>query len=282
MRAAVDHFVRIVHQLDFITACFQYIAASTAAVKGSHVLLTEGNRQRLGFTGVQQAGFGKPGQDHVRFLHAALRIRCGVIHLCHVLSGYAASVFHLHLHNDIPAAIHKTFNGLAERGIAETIAERILYGLVIVDEAIRRGRLIIAVAHINAFSIFHIVALEIAVGKAARIGIGRRGSQIVCVNIGQAAGRIHTACQHSAHSIKAHSTGAAHPQAGIHALHEAQFHGVGGIDEHNHLCIILCFHQVQQVFLILGQLQIMTSIICLAVTCCEHIHGQVTALAADS
>ena len=282
MDAAVDHLMRVAHQLDGIIARFQHIASRAFAVKGSHILFAEGNGQGFRFARIQQLGFSKARQHYVGFFDTALSVRRGVIHLGDVLAGYAPGVFHLHLHDNVPAAVHEAFDGLGERSVAQPIAEGILHGPVIINEAVRRGGFIVTVAHINTFRIFHIVALQVAIGEAASIVKGRSSGQIISIYIRQAAGRVHNAGQHAAHRIEAHRAGAAHPQAGVHAFNKSQFHGVGGVDEHDDLFILLTFHQVQQSFFVLGQFQIMPSVVCFAVTCGKHIHGQISALAANT
>ena len=277
----VDHVMGVVHQLDLIGAFLEHIAARAPAVEGGHVLLPEGNGQGLAFAGIKQPGLGEARQHHMGFLDAAPGIRGGVVHLSHILAGHGAGIGDLHLHDDVPAAVRKALYGLFKGRVAQAVAERILHRGSIIDEPVGSGRFIIAVAHVDALGVFHIIALQVAVGEAARVVIGGSGRQVVSVDIGEAAGGVHIAGEHPAHRVKAHRAGAADPQAGVHALHEPELHRVGGVDEDDHLLIVLAFDDPDQGFLVLGQLQVVPPVVRLAVAGGVHIHGQVAALAAD-
>ena len=282
MGSAVNHFMGVVHQLDLISARFQHIAARAFAVEGCHVLLAERDRQHLRFSRLQEFRFRETRQYHVSFLDAAFGVRRGIVNLRHILARGLTGIGHLHLQDDVPAAVHKVFDGLGEGCITQTETKGILHGGIIIDITIRRRCFIVAVAYINPFGVFNIIALQVAVGEAACIIVSRRRSQVISVNISQASGGIHLTGQRLAHCVEANSAGAADPQAGVHAFHKTQFHGIGGVDQHDHLAIILALDQVQQILFILGQFQIVPPIICLAVSGSEHVLRQVAALAADA
>ena len=185
---------------------------------------------------------------------AALGIGGGVVHLGHVLASHSADIGDLHLHDDVPAAIHKALDGLGKGGVGKAIAEGILDGAFIVDEPVSSRRFIIAVAHIDALGVFHVIAFQVAVGEAARVVIGGRSGQVISVNIGEPPGGVHFAGQRLPYRVEAHRAGAADPECCVHTLHEAQLHGVGGVDEHDHLVIVLPLDDVQEGFFIPGQL----------------------------
>ena len=282
--AAFDHVVRVVHQLDLVVACLEHVAARAEGVKGSHVLFRKGDRHGLGRAGRELACLGKAGQHDLRLLDAALRIGRGVIDLHHVLAGGGAGVRDLDLHGDGAAAVGKGLDALLKARVAQAVAEGILHGAVIVDEAVRGRRLVVAVADVDALGVFDVVAgVQVAVGEVAGVPEGGRRGQIVGIGIDQAAGGVDLAGQRAADRVEAHRAGTADPEGRVDAiLQEAQLHRVGGVDEHDELREALRLHEREQVFLILGQLQIVPSVVGLAVARGEHVLRQVAALAADA
>ena len=154
---AVDQLVGIVHQLDLVVAGFQHVAAGPEGVEGGHVLRREGDGHGLGGAGLQQAGLPEARQHHVSLLDAAPGVGGGVVDLHHVLAGHSAGIRDLHLHGDGAAAVGVALDALLKAGVAQAVAEGVLHGAVVVDEAVGGRRLIVAVAHVDALGVFHIV-----------------------------------------------------------------------------------------------------------------------------
>ena len=280
---AVDHVVGVAHQLDFVCARFQHIAAVSFAVEGSHFLGREGDGQCFAFAGPEQPGLGKAGQHHMGFLDAAGGVGRGVVHLDHVLAIRAAGICDLDLHRDDAILHGKRFDALLEVRIAQAIAEGILHRGGIVDGSVGGGGLIIAVPHINALGVLHIAApFQVAVREIAGVPIRGGGREVIGIGVRQPSGGVHFTGEHPAHGIEAHRAGAADPQAGIHVFRETQLHGIGGIDQDDHLRVALTLHQRQQVLFILRQLQVVAAVVLGGIARGVHVHGQVAALAADA
>ena len=282
--AAVDQLMRILHQLDLIVAGLEHIAARAEAVEGGHVLRLEGDGHGLGGAGLKQAGLAEASEHDVRLFDTALRVGGGVIDLHHVLAGNVAGVRDLHLHGDGTVAVGVALDALLKARVAQAVAEGVLHGAVVVDEAVRGRRLIVAIADVDALGVLDVVAgAEIAVSKVARVPVGGGGGEVVGVGVDQAAGGIDLAGQRAADRVEAHRAGAADPEAGVDAvLEEAELHRVGGVDEHDDLREALRLHDREQVFLILRQLQIVPPVVGLAVAGSKHVLRQVAALAADA
>ena len=280
--AAVDHSMRVVHQLDFVVPGFKHIAARAERVERRHILRFERNRHGLGFVRRQFLGLGKADQSDMRLLNAALGVRRGIVNLHHILARDAAGVGDLHLHRNRTVAVGIARDLLREGRVAQAIAERVLHSLFVVDKAVCRRRLIVAIADVDALGVFDIVALEVAVGKVARVPIRRRGGQVIRVGIDEPTGGIDRTGKHFADCIKADRAGAADPNARVHAVRKTKLHRVRRVDEHDHLAEALRFNEVQKVFLVLRQLQIMPSVVGLGIARREHIHRQVAALTADA
>ena len=280
--AGIDHFVGIFHQLDLIAARFQNIGAGLFGVKGGHILRSEGNGERFALARIQKLGFGKTGQHHVGLLDAPRRIGCGVVDLRHVLARNVSCVRDLDEHIDHTAAVGIAFDVLLKAGIAQAVAKGILDSALIVDEAIGSRGFIIAVAHIDALGILHVIALQVGVSEIARVVIGGRRAELIGISVRETAGGIDFSGQHLADSVEAHSAGAADPKSCVNAFHEAQLHGVGGIDKNDGFSIALAFDQSKQIFLVLRQLQVVAAVVRFGITGGIHVHGQVAALAADA
>ena len=252
---AVDDVVGVVHQLDLILAGLQHIAARAEGIKGGHILLGEGDSDGLGGAGLQEAGLGKARQDHVGFFDAALGIGGGVVDLHYVLAGNAAGVGDLDLQGDGAVAVGVGLDALLEARIAQAVAEGVLDGGGIVDVTVRSRGLIVAVAHVDALGVLHVVpGSQVAVGEVAGVPEGGGCGEVVGVGVHQAAGGVDLAGQDVAHRVEAHRAGAADPEGRVHALDEAQLHSVGGVDQHDDLGKALGLDQGQEIFLILRQL----------------------------
>ena len=286
----VDHIVGVAHQLDLVCTGFQNVSLCAGLVVRSHILRGKGDGHLLGSAGLQQACLCKACQHHMGFFNAADGIGCGVVNLHHVLARHSAGVLDLHGHLDGAVGGLVIGDGLLKGGVGQAVAEGVLHSLCVgsfiadAGGVVHIAGLVEAVAHIDALGVLHIVVLEVGVGKVAGIPVSRGGGQVVSVGIRQTAGGVHLAGQNLAHGVEAGGAKAADPQGGVDGviLQEAQFHGVGGVDQHDHLAEALCFDERQQILFVLCQLQIMSAVIGLAVTSGVHILRQVAALAAHA
>ena len=286
----VNDLVGVAHQLNLIGAGLQHIAAVGLVVVGGHVLGGKGDGDRLAVAGLEQLGLVEASQHHMGLFNAAHGVGGGVVDLDHVLAGDAAGVGHLHGHGDGAVGVGIVLNFLGKGGVAQTIAEGVLDG-GLVGVLIAQTGLIVdpagfiePVAHVDALGVLHVVALQVAVCKVARVPVGGGGGDVIGIGVCEAAGGVHRAGQGLAHGVHARAAGAADPQGGVDALilQEAQLHGVGGVDEHHHGLIALGLDQLQQVLLVLGEGEITAAVVGVAVPGLVHVGGQVAALAADA
>ena len=282
VRPAVDFVVCVVHQLDFVVACFENIAACTECIERRHILGGERNRHNLGFAWLQQLRLGKAREHNVRLFNSALRVRRSVIDLYDVLAADAAGVRDLHLHRDRAACAGKGFDALFKRRIGKPVTERILNSRSVFNVTVRSSGFVVPIADVDAFRILDVVAVEIAIGEASRIPVGRGACQIVCTGIDQSAGRIDRTAQHGTYRIETDRAGASDPQHRIDPVFDkAKLHRVGGIDQNDRLCKALCLDERDQIFFVLCQFEIVPSIVHGGVAGRVHILRKVAALAAD-
>ena len=257
--ALVDHLMGVVHQLDLVSTGFQNVSLCAGLIVGSHILRGKGDGHLLGSAGLQQASLCKACQHHMGFFNAADGIGCGVVDLHHILASHSAGVLDLHGHLDGAVGGLVISDGLLKGGVRQTVAEGILHCLCVggfiahAGGVVHIAGLVEAVAHIDALGVLHIVVLEVRVSKVAGVPVSRSGGQVVSVGIRQTAGGVHLAGQDLAHSVEAGGAKTADPQGGVNGviLQEAQFHGVGGVDEHDHLAKALCLDEGQQVLFVL-------------------------------
>ena len=286
----VDDLVGVIHQLDLVSAGFQNISLCAGLIIGCHILRGKGNGHLLGGTGLQQACLCKACQHHMGFFNAADGIGDGVVDLHHILACHSAGVLDLHGHLNGTVRGLIVGDGLLKARVGQTIAEGILYGFCIggfiayAGGIIHIAGLVEAVAHIDALGVLYIMMIEVCVSKVTGVPVCRGGGQVVSVGIRQATGGVHLAGQDLAHGIEAGGTKATDPQGSVNAavLQKAQLHGVGGVDEDDHLAKALRLDQCQQILLVLRQLQIMSAVVGLAVPGGIHILRQIATLAADA
>ena len=255
---AVQHGVCIGVDGNNVIAFFQHIAAGTVGVKGSHVLGLEGEGQRLGRAGFQQAGLVKGHQIGGGLLDAAVGVGRVVVDLYHVLAGHAAGIGDGDVQRNSAVRLGHGVDFLGKGGVAQAIAEGIDNGLVVVKalHAVGIGSLVELVAHVDAFHIIDKARGGGDLGAASPVG-GNVG-QVVHVGIESVAevvgprcgGQI---CQEGVHGLaggvdftgqnlaQGRETGLActgGPDEGVDVgvvLGPAQLHGVGGVDDHDDL-----------------------------------------------
>ena len=277
----VNDLVGIAHQLNLIGAGLQHIAAVGLVVVGGHVLGSKGDGDRLAVAGLEQLGLVEAGQHHVGLFNPAHGVGGGVVDLDHVLAGDAAGVGHLHGHGDGAVGVGVVLNLLGKGGVAQAVAEGILDGglvgllIALAGLVVDPAGLVEAVAHVDALGVLHVVALQVAVCKVACVPVGGGGGDVIGVGVCEAAGGVYHAGQGLAHGVHARAAGAADPQGGVDALilQEAQFHGVGGVDEHHHGLIALGLDQLQQVLLVLGEGEVAAAVVGVAVPGLVHVGG---------
>ena len=288
---AVNQVMGIVHQLDLVSPGIQNITPIGDIIIGSHILHGKLDAHSLAFARLQQLRLAKTGQYHMAFLNAAHRIRRGIINLYHIFARSVTRIRHLDIHGNGLVVSCIILDRLFKRGIGQAVAEGILHHslvrilVTLAGSIINPPGFVETIAHVDAFCILKIVAiLQVRIGEHARVPVSRRSGQVISIGICHTTGRVHFPGKHLTHSIHTGSAGRSNPECGINAFlfQESQFHGIGRVQKHNNFVEILRLDQLQQVFFILRQLQIMAAVVRLAITCRIHILGQIIALAAGT
>ena len=263
----------------------QHVGPLVFVVVGGHVLHVQGEGDSLALPGLEQPGLGEGPQHHAGLLDAAGGVRWGIVQLHHVLARRRAGVGDRHVHRDDPVRPPQLLSGHrpAEAGVAQTIAEGVHHRLIVVDKALCRRRLVVAVAHINPFLVLHEIAAANGVG-GADVGVlevpevhkGGVAGEVGGPQPGGAPRRVHRA----GHGVKAGLPRGADPHNGVHALvllQLPQLHGGGGVDKDDHRVEVL-LGQGDGVLLILVQLQLVLAGGVVVVPAL-HVLGEVASLA---
>ena len=161
----VNHVVAVLAQADHVIARLEHVRATLGldarVVVARHVLARKLDREGLGLARLEELGLGKAAQHHGALLNAAGGVRRRIVDLRHVLAGDGARIGDLYVHRDDGPVIPEARDVLLEGRIAEAVAKGVLHGGVIVDEAVSGGRLVVAVAHVDALDVVHVVHVVI-------------------------------------------------------------------------------------------------------------------------
>ena len=283
--------MRVAADGQHIVASFKFVAAELVGVgvvpvKRCHILCHELQRHHFALAGLKLLRLAERGQIDIRLFNSALGVRRGVVQLHNVLACHIARVRHTNLHRDgfirrmnHPSRRNVPLDFLRKGGVAQAVAERVHDILVIPCFAgIMSLRLIITVADINAFAVFHgviichrivdidVVVHALAVFKVllirAEIRERRIFGEIDRVSICSAAGRRNLAREDVADCRRAVVAGMTHPENRINAevvlrlrrIHFRQLHRIGGVDNQDDFGKIR-LHVTNQVFFRVRQLQ---------------------------
>ena len=203
---------------DGVVAGLQHVSAGTVGVIGSHVLHVEGDGQGLGSAGLQHVGLVEGDEVGAGLLNAAVGVGRIVVDLDHILAGHIAGVGDGHVKGNGAVALGDGTRLLGEGGVAQAVAEGILYGRVIVDEALRSSGLIELVTHIDALyvvyksggSTLNLKLADVIIGKVAEVVPGGGLGQVIDIGVHHLGGGIHPAGEDLAQSVEAGLTGAGH------------------------------------------------------------------------
>ena len=229
---------------DGVVAGLQHVSAGTVGVIGSHILHVEGNGQSLGSAGLQHVGLVEGDEVGAGLLNAAVGVGGIVVDLDHVLAGHIAGVGDGDVEGDGAVALRDGAHLLGEGGVAQAVAEGILHGGVVIDEALGSGGLIELVTNIDALHVVdeggnravHGELVHVVIEHAAEVvPVGGLG-QVVDIGVHHLGGGVHLAGEDLAQGVEAGLTGAGHDQSaldGVILVQPAQLHGVGGVDDHD-------------------------------------------------
>ena len=300
--AGVDDVVGVRAQAHLVVACLEHVGAAfgldALVVVAGHVLIRPAERDLLALAGVEELRLCKVAEHAGALLDAALRVGSGVVAFHDILAGNGAGVRDRDLHRDVRAIVGEVGDLLIERRVGEAVAERVLHGRGIVDVAILGCRLVVAVAHIDAFGVVHIVdvlgaggcvsraceeglvrVLDVRVVMGAEVVVARCRGKRVGKGIGRTAGRIHGAGKHLADCIAARGAGGADPERCIDAVRvqEAELHSIRAVEDDNDLREVRLHHR-EEILLVRRELQVAPASLGSFVVC--HVGRQVIALAA--
>ena len=203
-RTRVDHIVAVGAQGHLVVARLEQVAARrpvavvVGIVIGGHVLLVEGQGHGLRLARFEQTRLGEVREDADGLLDlvVAIVVRVGalVVDLHNVLAGDVASVGYRHVHRDSFARIIVRASLLREGCVGQAVAKGVGHCTSLSDTAlaVKRaisegvvldiGRLVIAVAHIDA-----LLVLQVGTGDRALHAAHEAGHREVGVVVAEVA-----------------------------------------------------------------------------------------------
>ena len=305
----IQHRVGILVDADDIVALFQHVAALVLAVKAGHVLGVEGQGQGLGSARLNGVGLAEGDEVGGSLLNAAIGVRRVEVDLHGVLTGNLAGVGDGDIQGDGAVSLGHGVDFLGKGGVGQAVAEGILNGLVIVDQALGSGSLVELVADVDALNIVDEVrgnllwitakragsgvtkGIRIGVSKVADVVEGRSCGQVIDESVGRVAGGVDLTGNNLAQSVEAGLAGAGAPDNALDLgvlIDEAQLEGVGTIvNQHN--VVEVGADEVDHVALSLAQGEVMLAVLevlvlggVVGVVDGAHIGGQVRTLAANT
>ena len=263
----VDGVMGVFAHGEVVIAVLQDVGLGVHVVVGGQILLLHRNGKVLGVTGGDEL-LVEAAQLHRGLLHLVVDIILGVggleVDLHGVLAVHRAGILHVHLHLEGIALLLDGEVGVLEGGVAQAVAEGeghvgaivILPGVALVQHIVLIPRLVVAVAHVDALLVHHVVPVALAdagvgvvlggghvviraVGIGVRAEVLHGGGGVVVLEEGvhDAARGVHRAGQDVGHGGDAGHAHIADPQHRVDAVvvHKVQLEGVGGVEQHHDL-----------------------------------------------
>ena len=294
---------------DDIVALFQHVATLVLAVKAGHVLGVKSQGQGLGSARLNGVGLAEGDEVGGSLLNAAIGVRRVEVDLHGVLTGHTAGVGDGDIQGDGAVSLGHGVDFLGKGGVGQAVAEGILNGLVIVDQALGGGSLVELVADVDALNIVDEVrgnllwitakqagsgvtnGIRIGVGESADVVEVRCSGQVVDESVGRVAGGVDLTGNNLAQGVEAGLAGAGAPDNALDLgvlIDEAQLEGVGSVvNQHN--VVEVGADEVDHVALSLAQGEVMLAVLevlvlggVVGVVDGAHIGGQVSKLTANA
>ena len=226
----VPHGESIFSLFEHISAVFDFNAL---VIIRRHFPFGQRERQGVFFSLFEQFCLGKVAEFHGGLFNAALCIGRRKIELNDLFSGSGARVFHGY-RGRIGIGVFRPVDALGKRRIAQTVSERIDDGGVVIDGAFLRGRLIPAIAEIDALFVTGGISLGGVVVRTAvrnvaradvgvthglaRVGKSGVGGEVGGPEVGGTARGIDFPRENIAQCVEPRGPGAADPEDGVHAV----------------------------------------------------------------
>ena len=279
----VQSVMGIVAQRQIVSAFTEDVTLGTVAVVGGQEVLVHFQLTGLGGTRGEQLCFIKGHQLYGGLFHQIGLLVVAVgglgIQLDDRLAGRVAGVGDGHGCQELAVCFLHLVQFLGKGGVAETIAKGIDYligvipsvggsphaslgdGVALPQNRVLIAGLVVTVAHIDIFSVHHIVtAVGVRDIPEVHHGRGRHGAG--GIGIRQAAGRIGCAGEQVSNTAEAAAVArTADPHAGVHtvSIQPVNLHGIAGVQQNDDLleaaAVLVLFHQSHHVALIGGELQ---------------------------
>ena len=294
--------MRVATQAHLIVTGLQDVGAApgldASVVVAGHVLVRPADLERLGLAGLKQLGLVKSGENNGALLYAAGRVGGAVVGLDNVLARNVTGVSHVDGHRDGGAVVREVRDLLVEGGIREAVAKRVLNRCVIVDVAVCRRGLVVAVAYVDPLSIVNKVdvlgagsritgareqglvgVLHVGVVVRAKVVVARCALRLVREGVHGATAWVHDTGEHLANGVAARSARRAHPQGGVHlgGVNKAKLHGIGAVEHHDHAIEVALDHG-EKVLLVGRKLKVAAA--GLGALIGGHVRGKVKTFAA--
>ena len=263
----VDSVMGVLAHGEVIIAVLQDVGFGVHVVVGGQILFLHGDGEVLGVPGGDEL-LVEAAQLHRGLFHLVVDVILGVggleVDLHGVLAVHRAGVLHVHLHLEGVILLLDGEVGVLEGGVAQAVAKgegyvaviAVLSGVALVQHVVLIPGLVVAVAHVDALLVHHVVPVALAdagvgvvlggghvviravgVGVRAEVLHGGRGMVILEEGIHDAPRGVHCARQDIGHGGDAGHAHVADPQHRVDAVvvHEVQLEGVGGVQQHHDL-----------------------------------------------
>ena len=256
-------------------------------VIGGHILDGEGDGDGLGLARLEELGLLVADEVGAGLLDAAIGIGRVEVDLDDVLAGDGAGVGDGYIEADLAVGLGDLAHLLLEASVGEAVAEGVLHGGIVVDDALGGGGLVELVAHVDVLNVVdeggRVVGGNAGVhafdGHVKHVGIVgllgvvvvRSGIDVVHEGVVGLARGVHGAGEDLAQRGEAHVAGAGSPHEGLdlrELLDEAELEGIGAVVDHDDV-VEVGADELDHVALGLGELQIVVAglpvVVCLGV-----------------
>ena len=255
VRLLVDDVVRVGARGDLVVAGFKHVGLRIHRVVGGERVAVPGDRERLGFTGLQQLRLLVRQQVRGSLFDATIRVRRVVVDLDDILAGNLPRVRdgHVRGHGARGLVDRNIAHRLGEHRVGQAETKRVDDLVAVVDDALSGGRLVPTVADVDRVVVVdegrlrlgalvegvvlgklrHVRVLEVAevVSCGARLDVTRE-------RVGGLRRGVDLAIQDASQRVEAHLAAWDRPHDRVDlrvVLKVTQLEDVGGVDDDDRL-----------------------------------------------